>query len=206
MKDKFANEGFSLGNSIGAAMGTLRFGMKQTSFPSFLEETSTDLIGLTEEELLERGERVFAQHLVTDIFPESRALVEAHQRQGHTVAIVSSATHFQIDALARELGIDHVLCTELEFEEDRFTGKVKRPACWQEGKATAAHEFGEQNDVDLSQSFFYTDSHDDLPLLDAVGNPRLVNPDSELARVGSRRGWPVYQFSSRGRPGAREIA
>jgi putative phosphoserine phosphatase/1-acylglycerol-3-phosphate O-acyltransferase len=83
---------------------------------------------------------------------------------------------------------------------------VRRPACWQEGKADAASNFAEQHDVELSKSYFYTDSHDDLPLLDIVGNPRLVNPDSELARVGARRGWPVYRFSSRGRPGVREIA
>jgi putative phosphoserine phosphatase/1-acylglycerol-3-phosphate O-acyltransferase len=206
MKDKFTTEGFSLGDVARAAAGTFRFGTKRTSFPSFLEETSTNLVGLTEHELLEQGERVFAKHLVTDIYPESRALVEAHQRRGHTVAIVSSATHFQIDALAKELGIEHVLCTELEFEKGRFTGKVRRPACWQEGKADAAGAFAEQVDADLSQSYFYTDSHDDLALLDLVGKPRLVNPDSELARVGARRGWPVYQFSSRGRPGAREIA
>jgi putative phosphoserine phosphatase/1-acylglycerol-3-phosphate O-acyltransferase len=206
MKDKFTTEGFSLGDVARAAAGTFRFGTKRTSFPSFLEETSTNLVGLTEHELLEQGERVFAKHLVTDIYPESRALVEAHQRRGHTVAIVSSATHFQIDALAKELGIEHVLCTELEFEKGRFTGKVRRPACWQEGKADAAGAFAEQVDADLSQSYFYTDSHDDLALLDLVGKPRLVNPDSELARVGARRGWPVYQFSSRGRPGVREIA
>ncbi len=206
MKDRFATEGFSLGNVLKATAGTLRFGTKQTSFPTFLEETSTNLIGLSRQELDEQGERVFTKHLATDIYPESRALVEAHQRRGHTVAIVSSATHFQIDALARELGIEHVLCTELEFEEGRFTGKVRRPACWQEGKAIAASAFAEEHDVDLSQSYFYTDSHDDLALLDVVGRPRLVNPDSELARVGSRRGWPVYRFSSRGRPGGREIA
>jgi putative phosphoserine phosphatase/1-acylglycerol-3-phosphate O-acyltransferase len=206
MKDKFTTEGFSLGDVARAAAGTFRFGTKRTSFPSFLEETSTNLVGLTEHELLEQGERVFAKHLVTDIYPESRALVEAHQRRGHTVAIVSSATHFQIDALAKELGIEHVLCTELEFEKGKFTGKVRRPACWQEGKADAAGAFAEQVDADLSQSYFYTDSHDDLALLDLVGKPRLVNPDSELARVGARRGWPVYQFSSRGRPGVREIA
>lgn len=206
MKDKFANDGLSLGSSARALGSTVRFGLKQTSFPSFIEETSLNLVGLTERELLEQGERVFAQHLVADIYPESRALVEAHQRRGHSVAIVSSATHFQIDALAKELGIEHVLCTELEFENGQFTGKVQRPACWQEGKAVAARGFAEQHDVNMSESFFYTDSHDDLALLDAVGRPRLVNPDSELARVGSRRGWPVYQFSSRGRPGAREIA
>ena len=206
LKDKLSTEGISLGSVAKAAAGTLRFGAKQSSFPSFLEETSADLVGLTEGELLEQGERVFARHLVTDIYPESRALVEAHQRRGHTVAIVSSATHFQIDALAEELGIEFVLCTELEFKKGKFTGEVKRPACWQEGKAVAASTFANQHDIDLGQSYFYTDSHDDLALLDIVGRPRLVNPDSDLARTGSRRGWPVYRFSSRGRPSGREIA
>jgi putative phosphoserine phosphatase / 1-acylglycerol-3-phosphate O-acyltransferase len=206
MKDKFATEGLSLSNMAEAAAGTLRFGMKQTSFPRFLEETSTNLVGLTEEELSEQGKRVFAKHLVTDIYPESRALVEAHQKRGHTVAIVSSATHFQIDAIAEELGIEHVLCTELEFKDGKFIGKVQRPACWQEGKADAGRGFSEQHDIDISESYFYSDSHDDLPLLDLVGKPRLVNPDEELASVGARRGWPVYSFTSRGRPGRREIA
>jgi putative phosphoserine phosphatase/1-acylglycerol-3-phosphate O-acyltransferase len=206
MKDQIASEGLSLQGLASGTIGALKFGAKQTSFPSFLEETSANLIGLSETELLERGERVFARHLVTDIYPESRALVEAHQRRGHTVVIVSSATHFQIDAVANELGIKHVLCTELEFENGKFTGKVKRPACWQDGKAIAATQFSEANDIDISESFFYSDSHDDLPLLDLVGKPRLVNPDSELAHVGSRRGWPVFRFSSRGRPGVREIA
>ncbi len=206
MKDRVANEGFSLGSMAQAFASGLRFGSKRTSFPTFLEESSTNLVGLSEEDLLAQGERVFEKHLITSLYPEARALVEAHRRRGHQVAIVSSATHFQIDALARELGIEHVLCTELEFEDGRFTGKVRRPACWQEGKATAARGFAEGNDVDLSRSFFYTDSHDDLPLLDAVGNPRLVNPDAELARIGARRGWPVYQFHSRGTPSAREVA
>lgn len=206
LREKVGSEGLDLGEVVKGAVGAFRFGMKQTSFPSFLEATSGQLVGLTEQELLEQGERVFANRLVTDIFPESRALVEAHQRRGHTVAIVSSATHFQIDALARELGIEHVLCTELEFEEGRFTGRVRRPACFGEGKAEAATQLARRCDLDLEQSYFYTDSIDDLALLDVVANPRLVNPDAELARVGARRGWPVYRFASRGTPGSREIA
>ena len=207
MKDSFAEQGFDLRRMLAATTGAIRFGAQQTSFPSFVEQTSADLVGMTREELLERGRRVFAKHLVTDIYPESRALVEAHQRRGHTVAIVSSATHFQIDALAEELGIEHVLCTEFELDaEGRFTGRVVRPAVWQEGKAIVARDFAAEHDVDLDQSFFYSDSHDDLPLLDLVGHPRLVNPDEKLARIGARRGWPVHTFTSRGRPGRREIA
>jgi putative phosphoserine phosphatase/1-acylglycerol-3-phosphate O-acyltransferase len=206
MRDKMSSGEADLGRSLKSIGSALRFGLKQTSFPSFLESTSGDLVGQSEQELAEFGERVFAQRLVTDIYPESRALVEAHRRQGHTVAIISSATHFQIDALARELGIEHVLCTELEFEDGRFTGRVVRPACFREGKAEAARQLSAEYEIDLSQSYFYTDSHDDLPLLDLVGYPRLVNPDRELSQIGSRRGWPVYRFESRGRPGLRQLA
>lgn len=207
MKDKLSTREVDLRKMAAATLGALRFGSGRTSFPSFLEETSTNLVGLTEEDLLEEGRRVFAKHLVTDIFPESRALVEAHQARGHTVVIVSSATHFQIDALAEELGIRYVLCTELEFDPDgRFTGRVRRPAVWQQGKADVASEFARKHDIDVKASYFYTDSHDDLSLLDLVGKPRLVNPDEKLARIGARRGWPVYQFTSRGRPSRREIA
>lgn len=206
MRDKMATDGIDLIKTMTTIGGAIRFGLNQTSFPAFVEESSGDLVGFTQEELAEVGERVFNQRLVTDIYPESRALVEAHQRMGHTVAIISSATHFQIDALARELNIEHVLCTELEFVDGKFTGKVKRPACFREGKAKAGRALAEKCDLDLSQSYFYTDSRDDLPLLDIVGNPRLVNPDSELSQIASRNGWPVFRFQSRGRPGIRELA
>ncbi len=207
MKERWSKRELDLVNMTRATLGAIRFGAGQTSFPSFIEETSTNLAGLTRDELLEEGQRIFEKHLITDIYPESRALVEAHQARGHTVVIVSSATHFQIDALAEELGIEHVLCTELEFDEEgRFTGRVQRPAVWQEGKAEVARDFAQSHDIDLDASYFYSDSHDDLPLLDLVGKPRLVNPDEALARVGARRGWPTYQFRSRGRPGRREIA
>ncbi len=206
MRDKFSTEGIDLAKTLSSIGGAIRFGLNQTSFPAFVEESSGDLVGLREEELTEVGERVFNQRLATEIYPESRALVEAHQRMGHTVAIISSATHFQIDALARELEIEHVLCTELEFVNGKFTGRVVRPACFGEGKAIAGRALAEKCDLDLSQSYFYTDSRDDLPLLDIVGYPRLVNPDSGLSQIASRNGWPVFRFQSRGSPGWRELA
>ncbi|MEO1916465.1 MAG: hypothetical protein ABGW98_21700, partial [Myxococcales bacterium] len=75
MRDKFSTEGIDIGKTITSLGGAFRFGMNQSSFPTFLEESSGDLVGLTEEELSAVGERVFNQRLVTDIYPESRALV-----------------------------------------------------------------------------------------------------------------------------------
>ena len=81
------------------------------------------LRGTPEQELVETGERLFDSELAALVYPESRALVTAHLRRGHTVAIVSAATRYQVEPLARDLGIEHVLCTRLEVED----GEVHRP-------------------------------------------------------------------------------
>jgi putative phosphoserine phosphatase/1-acylglycerol-3-phosphate O-acyltransferase len=156
--------------------------------------------------LLEIGEEVFAKHLATQIYPESRALVEAHLAKGHTVAIISSATRYQAEPLAREMDIPHVLCTQLEVEDGVFTGKVIHPTCWGEGKAIAAREIAASADLDLSQSYFYTDSDEDLPLLEIVGRPHALNPNRSLAQIAKERHWPVRRFSSRGTPSVGEWA
>jgi putative phosphoserine phosphatase/1-acylglycerol-3-phosphate O-acyltransferase len=204
-QDRISSGGVSLDGFLQSTGAALRFGFNQTSFPTMIEESSLDLEGLSEAELAEVGERVFNRRLATDIYPESRALVKAHQRKGHTVAIVSSATHFQVDALAQELGIEHVLCTELEMEDGRFTGKVQRPACFREGKLIAARGLADEAGVDLDRSFFYTDSIDDVSLLERVGHPRVVNPDKKLAERAAKSRWPVMSFESRGRPGPKQL-
>ena len=80
------------------------------------------------------------------------------------------------------------------------------PTCWQEGKAHYARELADEHDVDLDESYFYTDSQDDLPLLEAVGRPRPLNPDARLTGVARDRGWPVRRFTSRGTPGVEQLA
>src|SRR5690606_2461512 len=120
-------------------------------------------------------------------------------------AVVSSATRYQIDPLARDLGIEHVLCTQLEVENGKLTGRVIEPPCYGEGKAIAARAFGEPRGIDFSQSYFYTDSEEDLPLLEMVGRPRPTNPSSRLAEIAAKRGWPTTRFTSRGTPGPLEV-
>jgi putative phosphoserine phosphatase/1-acylglycerol-3-phosphate O-acyltransferase len=182
-------------------LGALSFALGRTGFSGLMAASTAAYRGLAERVLVELGEEVFEKHLAVQIYPESRALVRAHQQRGHTVAIVSSATRYQVDPLARDLGIEHVLCTRLEVEDGVFTGRVVHPTCWGEGKAIAARDFTAGRDVDLGQSSFYTDSADDLPLLEIVGDPRPLNPDRRLTAIAAERGWPVRRFESRGRPG-----
>ena len=187
-------------------LGALGFTLGRTGFSGMMAASASAYRGMAESVLLEIGEEVFAKHLATQIYPESRALVEAHQAKGHTVAIISSATRYQAQPLAREMNIPHVLCTELEVKDGVFTGKVVHPTCWGEGKAIAAREIAASADLDLRQSYFYTDSDEDLPLLEIVGRPRVLNPNRSLAQIAKERHWPVRRFSSRGTPGAGEWA
>ncbi len=190
---------------VDTALGTLSFAVGRTGFSGLMAATTAAYRGMAESALQKLGQEVFDKHLATQIFPESRALVNAHQDAGHTVAIVSSATPYQAEPMARELGIKHVLCTRLEVEHGVFTGGVVHPTCYGEGKAAAARELASQHDLDLAQSWFYTDSHEDLPLLDIVGHPRPLNPSRRLAQIAKERGWPVRRFHSRGRPSRGDV-
>ena len=185
--------------------GALSFALGRTGFSALMSATTAAYRGLAESMLEEVGEEGFVKHLATQIYPEARAIVEAHQEAGHTVAIITSATRYQAEPLARDMGIEHVLCTELEVKEGAFTGEVIRPTCYGEGKAVAARSLAARVDLDLDESYFYTDSHEDLPLLDAVGRPRPLNPNRQLAQIAKERQWPVRRFSSRGRPGLGDL-
>src|SRR5439155_1595317 len=150
--------------------------------------TAAWLRGVPEKELEELAERIFARAIAAAIYPESRTLVQAHRRRGHTLALVSSATRYQVEPLARELGIPHVLCTRLEVENGRLTGRHVWPTCYGGGKALAARALAREQGVELRQSYFYTDSDEDLPLLEIVGRARPTNPSRRLAAIARRRG------------------
>lgn len=183
----------------------VNFGIGRTGFSALMASTAQFMQGLAEDNFREFGEEVYEKHLASAVYPEARAIVEAHQKKGHTIAIISSATRYQVEPAARELGIEDILCTELEVEDGIFTGEVVRPTCWGQGKRTAAESYSEIHGVDMDESYFYTDSHDDLPLLEVIGYPRILNPSSKLAAVAERSGWPIVRFTSRGTPGLNEI-
>lgn len=174
------------------------FGLGKMGFSAMMLGMAQFLRGIREDSYAAFGQELFESHIARLIYPESRALVEAHLRKGHTVAIISSATPYQVEPAARDLNIDNVLCTHLEVEKGMFTGKVLRPTCFGQGKVTAAESLVEEFGVDLDQSFFYSDSDDDIQLLERVGNPRPLNPNKKLLAIAESRGWPVRRFASRG--------
>ncbi|MEK7840521.1 MAG: HAD family hydrolase, partial [Pseudomonadota bacterium] len=129
------------------------------------------------------------------ITPAARALVEQHRRQGHTLMIVTATNRFVTAPIAREFGIDHLLATEPEEVDGRFTGRVAGTPCYREGKVARLRQWLEHSRETLAGSWFYSDSHNDLPLLELVDHPVAVNPDEVLRREAVARRWPVLALA-----------
>ena len=193
------------GDAIKQFLQLMGHGVGGTPYSTLLEESAESLAGVQEEDFEQVGQVVFEKYLAGAIYPESRRLIRAHQECGHTVAIVSSATRYQVEPVARELGIEHVMCNHFETENGEFTGEVKPPIVFAHGKREAAEEFVAERNTDLHSAFFYSDGFEDVPLLEAVGFPRPLNPDSALTDTARMRGWPIRRFDSRGFPGLREF-
>ena len=204
-RDQFTSGRLSPSDLTDSLRATLSFAFGRTGFSTFVSATSAVYRGMPESVLEEAGQHTFEKHLATQIYPESRALVKAHQDMGHTVAIITSATRYQAEPVARELGIEHLLYTELGVEDGILTGKVVRPTCYGEGKATAGRSLASTYDLNLEQSYFYSDSHEDLPLFEIVARPRPLNPNRKLAQIAKERQWPVRRFTSRGTPTAGDV-
>ncbi|MEM6317853.1 MAG: HAD-IB family hydrolase [Bacteroidota bacterium] len=186
--------------------GVLVYATRDRNFAAMAAMGAKGVKGVPEKVFIEVGEEVYLKHLADSIYPEARAMVAAHMAKGHTVAIISAATPYQVDPIARDLNIKHVMCTRMEVKNGKFTGNIIEPACWGEGKAHAARELVNQFDLDLSKSYFYTDSAEDLPLLEIVGHPRPMNPDTKLSALAFENDWPVYRFDDEKRTGLIDIA
>ncbi len=185
--------------------GGLVYAVGNKNFAGLAAISAKGIAGITESTLIELGEEVYLKHLADLVYPQSRALVEAHMAKGHTVAIVSAATPYQVNPVARDLGVKHIMCTQMEVIDGKFTGQVVDPPCWGEGKAIAGSTFASKHNIDLEKSYFYTDSFEDLPLMDIVGHPRPVNPDKELAAYSIENDWDIYRFNDNGRPNVTNI-
>jgi putative phosphoserine phosphatase/1-acylglycerol-3-phosphate O-acyltransferase len=156
--------------------------------------------GKTEAELMKEGERLFQSRIADRLYPEMKRRLEAHRAKGHTLILASSATAFQVEPAAKFLGFDHVLCTRFETRDGKMTGKPANASMWGEGKANAVRALAKKLKLDLRKSWAYADGNEEVPLMQAVGNPRPTNPHAKLEAVAKAHNWPTLKFESRGRP------
>jgi HAD superfamily hydrolase (TIGR01490 family) len=131
------------------------------------------------------------------ITPEARALVRRHLTAGELCAIITATNSFVTAPIARAFEVEHLIATEPEIRDGRFTGRVAGTPCFREGKLERLRQWLAglgHNLRDFEETTFYSDSHNDLPLLEGVTRPVAVDPDEALAAVAARRGWPVMSL------------
>ncbi|HNS97980.1 MAG TPA: HAD-IB family hydrolase [Polyangiaceae bacterium] len=150
--------------------------------------------GMPETVLFARCDDWMRRDMLRYLSDEARSAVRMHQRNGDLVAIATGATLPSALPVARELGIEHIIATELEVRDGRLTGKAIEPLAYGDGKLKKAKYLLDQYGIHLQDTTFYSDSATDLPLLMAVGQPVAVNPDPKLSRMAKTRGWPIQRW------------
>ena len=164
------------------------------------------LRGYRPEELRELVAGAMEPVLKPLVYREPLDLVARHRERGEPVYIVSATLQEIVDELARELEFDGALGTVCELGPDgAYTGRALR-SLHAEAKADAVRELAAAEGFELADCTAYSDSHTDLPFLEAVGRAVAVNPDRALRRIARRRGWPVLEFAERAYPRARRVA
>jgi HAD superfamily hydrolase (TIGR01490 family) len=128
------------------------------------------------------------------VYKEATQLITDHKAEGHDVVIVSASGEELVAPIAQMIGADYSVGTKMVVLDGRYTGDVDF-YCAADNKAVAIKQLAAEHGYDLAKSYAYSDSVTDLPMLEVVGHPNVVNPDRGLRRIAAQKGWPVQQFS-----------
>lgn len=144
---------------------------------------------------LDRLREEFLKRKIDPIIPEaSHQLLDKHREAGDELLIITATNAFVTAPIAQRLGVRHLIATEPEVIEGKYTGNVAGEPCFREGKVNRLNRWLVENQMDLKGSWFYSDSHNDIPLLDVVDNPVAVDPDETLSELAKTRGWPIISL------------
>lgn len=133
-------------------------------------------------------------HILPIISNKSRELLEKHRQQGDTLLIITATNRFVTEPIATELGVEHLLATDPEMLNGRYTGRVTGTPCFKEGKVKRLDAWLASTQHDMQGSWFYSDSLNDIPLLERVDKPVAVDPDDTLAQHAEMKGWPIISL------------
>ncbi len=152
-----------------------------------------ELAGSSEAEMIEKCQVWYQSDIATQVAPKALRAIEDHQSRGEPVVLLTAATQFIAEQVGQSVGTDHTLCTQVEVKEGVLTGRLST-LCFGVHKVTEAEDFASQHGISLERSVFYSDSYNDLPMLERVGTAVAVNPDGRLGRVAKRRGWRIERW------------
>ena len=156
---------------------------------------SLEILATTEMAQLDEWHADFMRDCVEPIIlPKALALLKKHRDAGDKLVIITATNRFITGPIAKRLEVETLLATECELVDGRYTGRSIDVPCFREGKVTRLNQWLEENKLNLEGSYFYSDSMNDLPLLEQVDNPVAVDPDPNLRAEAEKRGWPVISL------------
>jgi len=173
-----------------------RFGAGQSRVGQTADSAMSLLHGLPVTLMREIAAEAWEPVLRPLVYREALDLAEQHAARGQRVYIASAALEEVVEEISNRLGFDGVIASRAEVSDGIYTGKLER-RLYGQAKADALRELASADGLDLASSSAYSDSHSDVPFLEAVGHPVAVNPDSSLRRLAASRGWPVRRFAHR---------
>ena len=195
LKDLRRRGELSAGRAIRALGWLLKYHFSLIDGDRIAGKVTEGMRGRSEQEFAAACKRLVEADVLPRVLPGAIRKIAEHRAAGHFTAILSTAPSYIAQPVAELLGMDAAISTRLEVEGGLFTGRVVRPTCFGRGKVHWAEDLGSRRSLDLDQSWFYTDSYTDLPMLERVGNRVIVNPDPRLRRAAKQRGWTVESWS-----------
>ena len=141
------------------------------------------------------AEEFYHEYLKPCFAPQMLSRVDFHRREGHVLVLISGSPRYYLEPVVTDLGFHHLLCTDLEEDGDGIlTGKPEGPMCLDANKKSMAMELAKKVGLDLQRSYAYGNHQADIPLLQLVGRPHVVEPTIPLKKVAIQRSWPILSF------------
>ena len=185
--------------ALRASYWLARYHLGFVSMQDALVQAISHLQGMGEQHLRERTVRFYEEVVRFQYRPGALHVLEEHRAAGDALVLLTSSSGYLSDLVARDLGLDAVLCNRFEVDAAGLhTGRPLGEVCFGEGKRFYAQSYASGAGVPLSACTFYTDSYSDLPVMEVVGRPVAVHPDRRLRREALRRGWPVVSWGMLG--------
>jgi HAD superfamily hydrolase (TIGR01490 family) len=179
-------------DAMRVALWVMQYSLGVIDAPKVAKKALEGFRGREETWLEQSCAEWFPRYVLPEVQQAGRHAVKRHREAGDFVAIVTGATRYVAEPVAAELGIPNVICSELELDvEGRFTGRIIEPLCYGLGKIERTAKVAEREGFSIEDATFYSDSITDLPLLEVVKAPIVINPDRRLRRIAKKRGWPI---------------
>jgi putative phosphoserine phosphatase / 1-acylglycerol-3-phosphate O-acyltransferase len=141
------------------------------------------------------ADNFYTSYLKPHLAPGILSRVRFHKEEGHLLVLISGSVRYLLEPVVRDLEFDHLLCTDLEVDKNGLmTGKPADLVCVDHNKKILTLKLAQQLELDLEKSYAYGNHHSDLPLLETVGNPHAVEPNSILEKIAHHRSWPILAY------------